>query len=80
MAHLAYPLFPHRHNADGSFDSICTECLATVATRKTEDELYLAELSHVCDPLRHCHVNSGRTRLHAPEPRRRTGETKVGEE
>lgn len=42
--------FAHRHNQDGSFDSICPQCFATVA--KTKDEALLAqfEREHICDP------------------------------
>jgi hypothetical protein len=40
--------FPHRQNPDGSFDSICTECFATVATEATEDALKAAEIAHDC--------------------------------
>jgi hypothetical protein len=44
--------FPHRHNIDGSHDSICTACLATVAQRRDESELLEFESRHVCDPVR----------------------------
>ncbi len=45
------PEFPHRHNNDGSFDSICDTCYATVARVKTESELTQFEARHVCDPV-----------------------------
>jgi hypothetical protein len=48
MAHSREPFFPHRRNPDGSFDSICLSCLLTIASHKTEDELVLAEINHVC--------------------------------
>ncbi len=48
MAYSREPFFPHRHNPDGSFDSICLSCLLTIASHKTEDELVAAEKSHVC--------------------------------
>ena len=41
--------FPHRRNRDGTYDSICVHCFATVGTGKTEDELLEAEKLHVCD-------------------------------
>ena len=41
--------FPHRHNADGSYDSICTACLRTVATAWQEAELSFRESTHVCN-------------------------------
>jgi hypothetical protein len=31
--------FPHRHNADDSYDSICRECLLTIATTAREADL-----------------------------------------
>jgi len=52
MSTQTSPRFPHRHNNDGSHDSICTACLATVARREDENELLEFELSHVCDPIR----------------------------
>jgi len=41
--------FPHRRNWDGTFDSICPSCFATIATTETEAELAMAEDKHVCD-------------------------------
>jgi hypothetical protein len=43
------PLYPHRCNGDGSYDSICRRCFATVGTGRTEAELELAEALHVCN-------------------------------
>jgi len=40
--------FPHRQNPDWSFDSICSQCFVTVATRRTEAELQRAESEHEC--------------------------------
>jgi hypothetical protein len=51
MLTLLRPSFPHRHNADGSHNSICTVCLATVATVQTECELVSHESAHVCEPV-----------------------------
>ena len=48
MAYSREPFFPHRRNRDGSFDSICLDCLLTIASHKTEDELVVAEKTHVC--------------------------------
>jgi hypothetical protein len=44
------PLYSHRLNRDGSYDSICHLCFATVGTGKTEEELVVAETGHLCDP------------------------------
>jgi hypothetical protein len=43
--------FPHRHNADGTFDSICPTCFATVGTNRNEAILRLHELAHDCNPV-----------------------------
>ena len=40
--------FPHRRNPDGTFDSICSQCLATVARKPTEPELQAPERAHRC--------------------------------
>jgi hypothetical protein len=44
------PLFPHRRNTDGSFDSICLKCLLTVANARNETDLAKHEQYHVCIP------------------------------
>lgn len=52
MASAAGASFVHRRNRDGSIDSICTQCFATVATCEFEAELLQAERFHACDPQR----------------------------
>jgi len=52
MLSTASRKFPHRHNVDGSYDSICPVCLATVATVRREEQLQREESVHVCDPIR----------------------------
>ena len=52
MVHQFQSNFPHRFNADGSYDSICTLCHLTVATVKIEDDLARHEQGHVCNPIR----------------------------
>jgi hypothetical protein len=52
MTYQAKPTFPHRHNKDGVIDSICSECLLTVASVRVEGELAQHEEAHVCNPLR----------------------------
>jgi hypothetical protein len=42
------PFFPHRRNKDGSFNSICLKCFATVASHMTEEELQEKDNNHVC--------------------------------
>jgi hypothetical protein len=46
MAQASLTVFPHRQNADGSFDSICSECFRTIATASTEAQLEAAERVH----------------------------------
>jgi hypothetical protein len=43
--------YPHRHNKNGTYDSICLKCFATVATTLTEPELAFHDRRHICDPL-----------------------------
>ena len=42
--------FAHRENQNGSFDSICKRCYATIATSLREAELEKWEEHHKCDP------------------------------
>jgi hypothetical protein len=42
-------LFHHRRNVNGSYDSICPVCFATVCHSKVKAELAELELAHVCD-------------------------------
>jgi hypothetical protein len=41
--------FPRRRNKDGSYDSICLRCFATVARSKVNEEIPQGEQVHVCD-------------------------------
>jgi len=40
--------FPDRLNQDGSCDSICLKCFATVANTRTEIELTALDRIHAC--------------------------------
>lgn len=42
--------FAHRTNRDGTRDSICKKCFATVGTSESEEHLAELERDHVCDP------------------------------
>lgn len=53
------PSFPHRRNVDGTHDSICTMCLATVATVQHELELTRYESVHICEPTALYRVSHG---------------------
>ena len=48
----AGPGFTYRHNEDGSHDSICMGCLATVASVMSEGLLARHEATHICSPIR----------------------------
>ena len=52
MTDQAKPTFPHRHNKDGVIDSICSECLVTIASASIEQERTQYEDAHVCDLTR----------------------------
>ena len=46
---MSAPLpFPHRHNDDGTHDSICPKCFRTVGTEAMEKNLAVEEKSHIC--------------------------------
>jgi hypothetical protein len=60
MAISFRPLFPHRRNPDGTINSICSGCFATVATKAAESDLREVEESHVCRGLNHTRI------LHPP--------------
>jgi hypothetical protein len=69
-------LFPRRQNRDGSLDSICITCFATVASAPTSAELSAYDEKHVCDPeVLFDQANFG---LHAKaETRRKSVEYKI---
>jgi hypothetical protein len=45
------PDFPHRINADGTYESICILCFATVAAAQNLAELRDRHKVHVCQPV-----------------------------
>ncbi len=45
------PIFPHKRNVDGTFESFCGECFSTIASADVEGELRMAEDAHVCKGL-----------------------------
>jgi hypothetical protein len=61
--------FAHRHNLDGSWDSICTKCFLTIATERSEDRLLMHEHCHDCDSL----IKARVTTAGFPEPLRGAG-------
>ena len=40
--------YPHRRNRDGSVDSICPRCIATIASSTCEADLRGPEARHIC--------------------------------
>jgi hypothetical protein len=52
MFYQAKPTFRHRQSRDGVIDSVCCECLRTVASARIEYGLIQNEQVHVCDPVR----------------------------
>jgi hypothetical protein len=50
MADKLISFRPHRKNRDGSYDSICLVCFATIASARREEDLRGPEKSHVCRP------------------------------
>jgi hypothetical protein len=61
--------FAHRHNLDGTWDSICTKCFLTVASERAEDRLSTHERHHNCDSL----MKARHTRATFPEPLKGAG-------
>jgi len=59
MAHPENTTFRHRHNQDGTFDSICSDCFLTIASANEEQKLYLLERIHECDPVRIYEIATG---------------------
>lgn len=45
------PEFVRRSNRDRTFDSVCTRCLATVASSESKALLDEAETEHVCNSV-----------------------------
>lgn len=43
-----FPRYPHRLNADGSFDTICHLCFRTLGKAEKEEDLAALEQAHVC--------------------------------
>jgi hypothetical protein len=60
------PMFPHRHNPDGTIGSICTRCFATIAITTQESELQNPEESHICTRQRASRLRGGQS----PRPQR----------
>jgi hypothetical protein len=58
--------YPHRRNKDGSYDSICLTCFATVASGGSEAELQDFDKKHVCEfttlSQRHLDLNGSGTK------------------
>jgi hypothetical protein len=67
MANDPRKFYPHRLNPDGSIDSICLRCFATVATAMDVRELHSYDKAHVCDATAIAHRSeSNRARRNLP--------------
>jgi len=53
--------FLHRRNDDESLDSVCLECLQTIASVTREDSLAEFEREHICNPVDRDHFDEVRT-------------------
>jgi len=61
--------FAHRHNFDGTWDSICPKCFYTIATEATEEGLLMHERRHDCAALMKSRMRAGiRGRICGEEP------------
>lgn len=61
--------FVHRENQDGTWDSICSVCLKTVAmSMRTEAILATAEVPHICDPVELSRLEAIRIQAHLKKP------------
>lgn len=58
-------VYPHRHNRDGSVDSICPTCFATAARASDEAGLAEQERNHFCDPQVLAYWGHNRLRMKA---------------
>lgn len=57
---VAQSKFPHRMNKDGTIDSICPRCYATIGTSTWEADLERIEAGHVCERSRLSHFDDQR--------------------
>jgi hypothetical protein len=61
--------YANRNNQEGLHESICSDCLATVASVSNARELTSKEAAHVCSPVRMSQLTE-RWNAHAVESRR----------
>ncbi|WP_109488255.1 hypothetical protein [Occallatibacter savannae] len=67
-SHFVHFEFPHRMNKDGTIDSVCPRCFATVGCSTWEAELERLEAAHSCLPARLAAFNDHHRRMPvAPE-------------
>ena len=52
--------FPHRMNKNGTIDSICPHCYATIGTSTWEADLDRIEAAHRCEPSRRSYFDEHR--------------------
>jgi hypothetical protein len=51
--------FTHRHNMDGTHESICRGCQMAIATVQEKADLAGFESRHACDPVRVYRLSQG---------------------
>jgi uncharacterized protein YbcV (DUF1398 family) len=52
MESISTSQFARRANRNGTFDSFCRECFATIGITQWKADIEKAEQEHVCDPAR----------------------------
>jgi hypothetical protein len=67
MTYTSEPFYPHRRNKDGSFSSVCLNCLGTVGTSMIETELAEHDKKHVCSDSLAAKRGAGVTEIRTPK-------------
>jgi hypothetical protein len=62
--------FPRRKNPDGTYDSICPRCVATIASSDNEADLLAQERKHVCDEIRLSRLRSRPPTANESDPKK----------
>lgn len=62
MPDTSHP-FAHRTNPDGTIDSICKACYATVGTAERPMYLRAVEDAHICDEWRLMVINAPKIKM-----------------
>jgi len=65
---IAQSQFPHRMNKDGTIDSICRRCFATIGCSTWEADLDRIEAAHECRPAHLAFFSEQRREEKAADP------------